>query len=116
MLYDIYAVSDTLKKIRKQLGYTQSDMAESLDISYAHYSQIEQGRHRMSLDHMLKIVSKYDVDPNTLLGIIRKDDENKMVDILNEKLKMLSHAEREYVIFTFLIFMKGFDVYELHIK
>lgn len=41
MLYDIYAVSDTLKKIRKQLGYTQSDMAESLDISYAHYSQIE---------------------------------------------------------------------------
>lgn len=52
----------------------------------------------------------------TLLGIIRKDDENKMVDILNEKLKMLSHAEREYVIFTFLIFMKGFDVYELHIK
>lgn len=92
------------------------DMAESLDISYAHYSQIEQGRHRMSLELMLKIVSKYDVDPNTLLGIIRKDDENKMIDILNEKLKMLSHAEREYVIFTFLIFMKGFDVYELHIK
>ena len=53
----------------KKYGYTQNDMAESLGISYTHYSQIEQGRHRMSMQLMMKIVSKYGVDPNSLLGI-----------------------------------------------
>ena len=69
MIYDIYAVGNTLRSIRNKYGYTQNDMAESLDVSYIHYSQIEQGRHRMSLELMLKIVTKYGVDPNTLFGI-----------------------------------------------
>ena len=59
MIYDIYAVGNTLRSIRNKYGYTQNDMAESLDVSYIHYSQIEQGRHRMSLELMLKIVTKY---------------------------------------------------------
>lgn len=43
MIYDIYAVGNTLRSIRNKYGYTQNDMAESLDVSYIHYSQIEQG-------------------------------------------------------------------------
>ena len=69
MIYNIYAVGDSLRNIRKKYGYTQNDMAESLGISYTHYSQIEQGRHHMSMQLMMKIVSKYGVDPNSLLGI-----------------------------------------------
>ena len=69
MIYDIYAVGNTLRSIRNKYGYTQNDMAESLDVSYIHYSQIEQGRHRMSLELMLKIVTKYGVDPNTLFEL-----------------------------------------------
>ena len=42
MIYDIYAVGNTLRSIRNKYGYTQNDMAESLDVSYIHYSQIEQ--------------------------------------------------------------------------
>lgn len=70
MIYDIYAVGNTLRSIRNKYGYTQNDMAESLDVSYIHYSQIEQGRHRMSLELMLKIVTKYGVDPNTGLSTL----------------------------------------------
>lgn len=74
MIYDIYAVGNTLRSIRNKYGYTQNDMAESLDVSYIHYSQIEQGRHRMSLELMLKIVTKYGVDPNTLFGIESREN------------------------------------------
>lgn len=74
MIYDIYAVGNTLRSIRNKYGYTQNDMAESLDVSYIHYSQIEQGRHRMSLELMLKIVTKYGVDPNTLFGIENREN------------------------------------------
>lgn len=72
MIYDIYAVGNTLRSIRNKYGYTQNDMAESLDVSYIHYSQIEQGRHRMSLELMLKIVTKYGVDPNTYNNVFTR--------------------------------------------
>lgn len=96
--------------IRNKYGYTQNDMAESLDVSYIHYSQIEQGRHRMSLELMLKIVTKYGVDPNTLFGIeSREKHENKDLSVLEDKLQMLKPNDREYAMSTCLIFIEGLE-------
>ncbi len=108
MIYNIYAVGDSLRNIRKKYGYTQNDMAESLGISYTHYSQIEQGRHHMSMQLMMKIASKYGVDPNSLLGIQRqgKSTDEEIV-ILEQKLKNLKPVEREYVISICLILIEG---------
>ena len=86
MIYDIYAVGNTLRSIRNKYGYTQNDMAESLDVSYIHYSQIEQGRHRMSLELMLKIVTKYGVDPNTLFGIESSNAVFSSLSIRNRRM------------------------------
>ena len=103
MIYDIYAVGNTLRSIRNKYGYTQNDMAESLDVSYIHYSQIEQGRHRM-------IVTKYGVDPNTLFGIeSREKHENKDLSVLEDKLQMLKPNDREYAMSTCLIFIEGLE-------
>ena len=110
MIYDIYAVGNTLRSIRNKYGYTQNDMAESLDVIYIHYSQIEQGRHRMSLELMLKIVTKYGVDPNTLFGIeSREKHENKDLSVLEDKLQMLKPNDREYAMSTCLIFIEGLE-------
>ena len=98
MIYNIYAVGDSLRNIRKKYGYTQNDMAESLGISYTHYSQIEQGRHHMSMQLMMKIVSKYGVDPNSLLGIQKeRQSTDEEILILEQKLKNLKPVEREYL-------------------
>ena len=100
----------TYRAIRNKYGYTQNDMAESLDVSYIHYSQIEQGRHRMSLELMLKIVTKYGVDPNTLFGIeSREKHENKDLSVLEDKLQMLKPNDREYAMSTCLIFIEGLE-------
>ena len=109
MIYDIYAVGNTLRSIRNKYGYTQNDMAESLDVSYIH-SQIDQGRHRMILELMLKIVTKYGVDPNTLFGIeSREKHENKDLSVLEDKLQMLKPNDREYAMSTCLIFIEGLE-------
>ena len=103
MIYDIYAVGNTLRSIRNKYGYTQN-------ITYIHYSQIEQGRHRMSLELMLKIVTKYGVDPNTLFGIeSREKRENKEMSVLEDKLQMLKPNDREYAMSTCLIFIEGLE-------
>ena len=61
MVYNTLAVGDALREIREQNGYTQSDMAENLEISCIHYASIEQGRQKMRLGLMLKMVSLYGV-------------------------------------------------------
>lgn len=109
MIYDVYAVADALRSIRSKYGYTQNDMAESLDVSYIHYSQIEQGRHRMSLELMMKIVSKYGVDPNFLFGISNKNKNNKGIATLEKKLQMFKPREREYITSICLIFIEVFE-------
>ena len=110
MIYNIYAVGDSLRNIRKKYRYTQNDMAESLGISYTHYSQIEQGRHRMSMQLMMKIVSKYGVDPNSLLGIqLQGKSTDEEILMLEQKLKNLKPVEREYVISICLILVEGFE-------
>ena len=110
MIYDIYAVGNTLRSIRNKYGYTQNDMAESLDVSYFHYSQNDHGTHRMSLELMLKIVTKYGVDPNTLFGIeSREKHENKDLSVLEDKLQMLKPNDREYAMSTCLIFIEGLE-------
>lgn len=86
---------------RKAMGLSQDELA---------HSQIEQGRHRMSLELMLKIVTKYGVDPNTLFGIeSREKHENKNLSVLEDKLQMLKPNDREYAMSTCLIFIEGLE-------
>ncbi len=59
---------------------------------------------------MLKIVTKYGVDPNTLFGIeSREKHENKNLSVLEDKLQMLKPNDREYAMSTCLIFIEGLE-------
>ena len=110
MVYNTLAVGDALREIREQYGYTQSDMAENLEISCIHYAAIEQGRHKMSLDLMLKIVSLYGVGLEKLFGEPVKQSGNSNVDKLNQKLNTLRPEDLNYVVPALLIFLDGFKV------
>ena len=73
-------------------------------------AEFSKGRHRMSLELMLKIVTKYGVDPNTLFGIeSREKHENKNLSVLEDKLQMLKPNDREYAMSTCLIFIEGLE-------
>ncbi len=41
MTYDSWCVGDAIRNLRKKQHLTQVEMAEKLDISVIHYSQIE---------------------------------------------------------------------------
>ncbi len=67
MKYDPFEVGGLIQNIRKDKKYTQSYMAEQLDISVGHYSKLEEGSHGISLDLLFKIMTILEVDANTLL-------------------------------------------------
>lgn len=88
--YNYFGIGDSLKELRRHQKLTQYDMAEKLDISYTHYAQLEQGKHKMSIDLLLKLMSVLSVDANTILGFVEEEAINeqakrkKVVEAINE--------------------------------
>ena len=52
---DYIAIGERIRKRRMELGYTQQDIYEKLDISHNHYSRIENGHVGMSFEILLQI-------------------------------------------------------------
>lgn len=73
---DQYKIIGTRIKLRrKELKFSQSSLAEILDISNNHMSSIENGREKPSLDILIKICSELKVTPDfLLLGNMHPDD------------------------------------------
>lgn len=61
------AMSERIKKCRKELGYTQEQMSEILEISYSSYSKIENAFQKPSLVTVVKLSSKLKVSIDYLV-------------------------------------------------
>lgn len=61
-----YEMGQRLKRIRKEKQYTQEKMAEMLELSAAYYGKVERGQYGLSLEKILLVSQKIDVDINYL--------------------------------------------------
>lgn len=79
-----------IKQRRKELGITQNQFAEMLQISNNHISTIENGKGHASIELFCKICSALDVTPDYLLiGQIHANDTPKNIS------QMLQHCSDE---------------------
>ena len=56
-----------LREKRERLRLTQERAAEVLDVSVTHYKNIEHGRSGMSMEVLIDICDKFDMDPSYLI-------------------------------------------------
>lgn len=59
-------MNSKLKEIRMKNNYTSKDIADILGISKPFYSQIENGRRRLSYDMAVKIANIFKMKPDEL--------------------------------------------------
>lgn len=102
--YDKYAVGDVLRELRNERHLTQSQIAEKLDLSVIHYSLIEQGQRKFSLEVLFKIMEVFGVNADRVLAIKPRMSQT---DIFNQKLACLSKEEQEYVKNACLLLVDG---------
>lgn len=102
--YDKYAVGDVLRALRNEKHLTQSQIAEKLDLSVIHYSLIEQGQRKFSLEVLFKIMEVFDVNADRVLAIEPRMSQS---DIFNQKMACLSKEEQEYVKNACLLLVDG---------
>lgn len=60
-------IGKRLRMLRFELDYTQEQMAETLGLSLAYYGKVERGVYGLSLEKLVIVHSKFDVDINYLL-------------------------------------------------
>ncbi len=60
-------IGNNIKRRRKELGWTQADLAEKANVSVVHISHIENGKVSMSLETLISLCDILDYTPNDIL-------------------------------------------------
>ena len=62
MMYD----TKRLKELRLKKGYTIYDMAKELNISYSHYSLIENKKRKLTYEMAIRIAKVFNLTPDKI--------------------------------------------------
>lgn len=96
MQLDLVSMGARIAARRKSLGLSQRQLAERLNISNNHISNIERGRENPGLDTLIGICNELKVTPDyLLLGTLRSNDTPAN---LIESLKLCSSSDLELVV------------------
>lgn len=66
---DLFTIGSNLREMREAKKVTQLQVVEALDVSYTHYAKIEEGIRGMSLQMLFKLMTYFDTDANSILGV-----------------------------------------------
>lgn len=67
LVFDLHAIGNKLLAIRKRMGMTQAEVAESAELSDRTYADIERGIVNMRIETILRICNVFHITPDELL-------------------------------------------------
>lgn len=105
-LYEI--IADNIRKERKRLGMTQTELAERADISIDTIKSVENGRRAMSLDTYLNIVQALETSPMFLMGM---EHPGKHVERFVYMMNRRNEREIEFALHMVEQLLRGQDKY-----
>lgn len=83
--YDYMPIGQRIKSARKNKRYTQEYVAEKLNVSCQHISDIERGLNGMSLPSLMELCKILEVDADYLLfGTISRNNINPIERLLQK--------------------------------
>lgn len=101
-LYD--TIAENIKKERKRLKMSQSQLAEKAEVSLDTIKSIEHGRRSMSLDTYLKIVDALEITP---LALMEQEESAYYIDRFIFMTKNCSENQVEFVLYMVEKLLKG---------
>lgn len=103
-----YEIIEKLRRLRKQKGITQENLAEKLDISRSKVSGWETGRRYISVQDAILLSEYYDVSLDNLLNpkVLNKEEYVKISDrffnskniTFQEKEEVLKHIREVFLV------------------
>jgi len=91
---DLKAIGSRISARRKQLNYTQEQIAEKMNVSIQMVSNLERGNKAIKIENLLKISSILDVSTDYILT---GSHVNKDMDTISDRLTKLSERDLKMI-------------------
>jgi transcriptional regulator with XRE-family HTH domain len=91
---EVAVVGRRLRRLRRERGLTQAELARQIGIQQSDLSRMEQGEYRVSLDNLFKILGVFDLDLAEFFGEQQATAEQQRQSLSREDMKIL-HLLRE---------------------
>ena len=91
---EVAAIGGRLRRLRKERGLTQAELARQIGIQQSDLSRMEKGEYRVSLDNLFKILSVFDLDLADFFGDQQMTAEQERQPLSRQDMKVL-HLLRE---------------------
>ena len=96
-----------IKEIRKSKGYTQTELAEKIDVDSKYLSRIETGLASPSLKTIEKLVEVLPADVGQLFDFSEYKDREQILEELTEKIKICPSENLKLILdFTNMMLLK----------
>lgn len=82
-----------IRKLRKERGYSQAEVADYLQTTQQHYSCYENGKNELPIRHLISLCRLYHVTSDYILGISDSQDSTT-ITITAEA---MSHELKHYI-------------------
>ena len=108
LIFDLHTIGNKLLTVRKRMGMTQAEVAESAGLSDRTYADIERGTVNMRTETILRICDTLHITPDEILT-----EENTSLSIqqteLWERLNACNSKDKETALQLLSIYLKSLD-------
>ena len=98
MLLDLKQIGARIAKRRQELGYKQYEVCEMINVNSKYLSNIETGRAAPSLDTIMLLCEHLQITPDYILLGRNIPTTSNNIQIIYEKLRILSENDRQIVL------------------
>jgi len=108
LIFDLHTIGNKLLNVRKRMGMTQAEVAESAGLSDRTYADIERGTVNMRTETILRICDTLHITPDEILT-----EESTSLSIqqteLWERLNACNSKDKETALQLLSIYLKSLD-------
>ncbi|MGN0171797.1 MAG: helix-turn-helix domain-containing protein [Acutalibacteraceae bacterium] len=108
LVFDLHSIGNKLLIVRKRMGMTQAEVAESAGLSDRTYADIERGTVNMRIETILRICNTLHITPDEILT-----EESTSLSIqqteLWERLNACNSKDKETALQLLAIYLKSLD-------
>lgn len=109
MAVDFDIIGKRIKQKRKQIGITQEQLAEKIDVTVGYVSQCERGISKINLEKLSEVADVFKCDISYFVSGSTVGCENYLIEEYVEKFSKLTPLQKRNVI-GFIDVMLGKDI------
>lgn len=87
-------IGDRIRRLRKQKGLTQQELAEKVGMEYTMIGRVEQGVRNLTIEGILKVAEALDADANYILAQKKKKtpltEKDKLLEEITQEIELLN--------------------------